>query len=88
MWAEYGDKSPTSVAIQTTVGDLMDSLNSNEYNIHIGKVEYKDYSNEHITPYQDLSDTVFTQSNDVLGLFYAPFLTSEMYLGMKTKLEQ
>lgn len=74
MWAEYGDKSPTSVAIQTTVGALMDSLNSNEYNIHIGKVEYKDYNNEHITPYQDLANTVFTQSNDVLGLFYAPFL--------------
>ena len=26
MWAEYGDKSPTSIAIQTTVGDLIESL--------------------------------------------------------------
>ena len=43
MWAEYGDKSPTSIAIQTTVGDLIESLESDEYNIHVGKVEYKDY---------------------------------------------
>ena len=28
MWAEYGDKrNPTSVAIQTTIGDLIKSLN-------------------------------------------------------------
>ena len=33
MWAEYGDKSPTSIAIQTTVGDLIESLESDEYNI-------------------------------------------------------
>lgn len=26
MWAEYGDKSPTSIAIQTTVGDFIESL--------------------------------------------------------------
>ena len=38
MWAEYGDKSPTSIAIQTTVGDLIESLESDEYNIHIGTV--------------------------------------------------
>ena len=60
MWAEYGDKSPTSIAIQTTVGDLIesvkhvdniykslvynfdDSMESDKYNIHIGKVKYKD----------------------------------------------
>ena len=28
MWAEYGDKNPTSIAIQTTVGDLIESLKS------------------------------------------------------------
>lgn len=43
MWTEYGDKrNPTSVAIKTTVGDLIDSLKSTNYQIHIGKVKYID----------------------------------------------
>ena len=41
MWAEYGDKrNPTSVAIQTTIGDLINSIESPDYQIHIGKVKY------------------------------------------------
>ena len=99
MWAEYGDKSPTSVAIQTTVGDLIESLESYEhniykglgyaeynihsihqslesekYNIHIGKVEYKDYAKEHIDGYENFASKNLTNSDDVLKLFYAPFL--------------
>ena len=74
MWAEYGDKSPTSIAIQTTVGDLIESLESDEYNIHIGKVEYKDYAKEHIDGYEDFPSRDLANSDDVLKLFYAPFL--------------
>ena len=37
MWAEYGDKrNATSVAIQTTIGDLINSIESPDYQIHIG----------------------------------------------------
>ena len=74
MWAEYGDKSPTSIAIQTTVGDLIESLGSAEYNIHIGKVKYKDYKKEHLEGYENLTSKDLTNPYNVLKLFYAPFL--------------
>ena len=72
MWAEYGDKSPTAVAIQTTVGDLIDSLEATEYNVHIGKVNYKDYGKEHIEGYEDFASENLKNPNKVLELFYAP----------------
>ena len=75
MWAEYGDKrSPTSVAIQTTIGDLINSIESLDYQIHIGKVKYKDYDKEHIEGYEDFSSKELTNSNNILELFYAPIL--------------
>ena len=74
MWAEYGDKSPTSIAIQTTVGDLIESLKSDEYNIHIGKMKYKDYLTENIEGYEDFPSIDLNNSDNVLKLFYAPFL--------------
>ena len=74
MWAEYGDKSPTSIAIQTTVGALIESLESDEYNIHIGKVEYKDYLTEDIEGYKDFLSIDLNNPDNVLKLFYAPFL--------------
>ena len=75
MWAEYGDKrSPTSVAIQTTVGDLINSIESPDYQIHIGKVKYKDYDKEHIEGYEDFLSKDLTNPNNVLELFYAPIL--------------
>ena len=84
MWAEYGDKSPTSIAIQTTVGDLIESLKcadnidnsleSDKYNIHIGKVEYKNYLTEDIEGYEDFPSKDLTNPDNVLKLFYAPFL--------------
>lgn len=78
MWAEYGDKrSPTSVAIQTTVGDLIQSFEPSSYQIHIGKVKYKNYKNydkEHIGGYEDFLSKDLTDPNKVLELFYAPVL--------------
>ena len=74
MWAEYGDKSPTSIAIQTTVGDLIESLESDEYNIHIGKVKYKDYLTEDIEGYEGLPSIDLNNPDKILKLFYAPFL--------------
>ena len=76
MWAEYGDNAhPTSVAIQTTVGDLIDSLESTEYNIHIGKVKYINYRREHIEGYEDLfSLRDLTNPDTILELFYAPIM--------------
>ena len=74
MWAEYGDKSPTSIAIQTTVGDLIESLESDESNIHIGKVEYKDYLTKNIEGYEDFPSIDLNDPDNVLKLFYVPFL--------------
>ena len=80
MWAEYGDKSPTSIAIATTVDDLKQSFGLTDYNIHIGKVEYKDYLTEHIDGYEDLSSKCLTNPDyltnpkTVLKLFYAPIM--------------
>ena len=74
MWAEYGDKSPTSIAIQTTVGALIESLESDEYNIHIGQVKYKDYLTEDIEGYEDFPSIDLNAPDNVLKLFYAPFL--------------
>ena len=75
MWAEYGDKrSPTSVAIQTTVGDLIQSFESTSYQIHIGKVKYKNYNEKHIEGYENFLSKDLTNPNDVLKLFYAPIL--------------
>lgn len=72
MWAEYGDKSPTAVAIQTTVGALIDSLEATEYNVHIGQVNYKDYETEHVEGYENFSSIDLKIPNNVLKLFYAP----------------
>lgn len=75
MWAEYGDKrNPTSVAIQTTVGDLIDSLESACYQIHIGKVKYIDYKTDYIKSYENFLKKDLTDPNVVLKLFYAPIL--------------
>ena len=75
MWAEYGDKrSPTSVAIQTTIGDLINSIESPDYQIHIGKVKYKDYNKKHIEGYENFLSKDLKNPNDVLELFYAPIL--------------
>ena len=75
MWAEYGDKrSSTSVAIQTTVGDLIQSFESTSYQIHIGKVKYKNYNEEHIEGYENFLSEDLKNPNDVLKLFYAPIL--------------
>ena len=75
MWAEYGDKrNSTSVAIQTTVGDLINSIESPDYQIHIGKVKYKDYDEEHIEGYEDFLLRDLTNPDNVLELFYAPIL--------------
>ncbi len=75
MWAEYGDKrNPTSVAIQTTVGDLIKSFEPTSYQIHIGKINYKDYNTQHIEGYEDFLSKDLTDPNNVLELFYAPVL--------------
>ena len=74
MWAEYGDKSPTSIAVQTTVGDLIESFDSTEFDIHIGKVEYKDYEVEHIKGYEKFSSIDLNIPDNVLKLFYAPIM--------------
>ena len=75
MWTEYGDqRSATSVAIQTTIGDLINSIESPDYQIHIGKVKYKDYDKEHIEGYEDFSLKDLTNPDNVLELFYAPIL--------------
>lgn len=74
MWAEYGDKSPTSIAIQTTVGDLINSFELTEFDIHIGTVKYKDYENEHIESYEDFTSIDLNKPEKVLQLFYAPIM--------------
>ena len=75
MWAEYGDKrNPTSVAIQTTIGDLIDSIESSDYQIHIGKIKYKNYNKEHIEGYENFLKKDLKNPDDVLKLFYAPIL--------------
>ena len=75
MWAEYGDKRhPTSVAIQTTIGDLIKSFEPTSYRIHIGKIKYKAYDKEHIEGYEDFLLKDLTNPDNVLELFYAPIL--------------
>lgn len=76
MWTEYGEKIPTSIAIQTTVEDLIDSLyvDDNEFHIHIGKVKYIDYKTGYIKAYQDFSEEHLTDHDTVLKLFYAPVM--------------
>ena len=75
MWAEYGDKgNPTSVAIQTTVGDLINSIESSDYRIHIGKVKYKNYDVEHLEGYEDFLSKDLTYPDNVLELFYVPIM--------------
>ncbi len=75
MWSEYGDKrSPTSVAIQSTIGDLINSIEDPDYQIHIGKVKYKDYNKEHIEGYENFLSKDLTNPENILELFYAPIL--------------
>ena len=73
MWSKYADNAyPASVAIQTTVGDLINSFENPHYDIHIGKVKYIDYEKEHIEGYKDFSSEDLTNPDKVLELFYAP----------------
>lgn len=75
MWAEYGDKrNPTSVAIQTTIGDLIKSFEPSSYQIHIGKIKYKNYEKEHIKGYEGFLSEDLTNPDKILELFYAPIL--------------
>ena len=75
MWEGYGDKTnPTSVAIQTTISDLIQSFESTNYQIHIGEIKYKDYKIEDIEGYEDFSSKDLTNPDTVLKLFYAPIL--------------
>ena len=72
MWAEYGDKSPTSIAIQTTVGNLKECLKDTNYKIHIGRINYRDYDEDYIEEYNDFKSIGLTDPDNVLKLFYAP----------------
>lgn len=77
MWGEYGDKRhPTSIALQTTIGDLIDSFveYDEDYDVHIGKVKYKDYHKEHIEGYENFEKENLNNPDNVLKLFYAPIL--------------
>ncbi len=77
MWGEYGDKRhPASIALQTTIGDLIDSFveYDADYDVHIGKVKYKDYRNEHIEGYECFEKEDLNKPDNVLKLFYAPIL--------------
>ena len=77
MWGEYGDKRhPSSIALQTTIGDLIDSFveYKQDYDIHIGKVKYKDYQEEHIEGYENFEQENLNNPDNVLKLFYAPIL--------------
>lgn len=74
MWAEYGDKSSTSIAIQTTIGDFIRSLEDTIFDIHIGEVKYKNYEKEHIEGYEKIFSEDLTNPEKVLQLFYAPIM--------------
>ena len=75
MWGEYGDKRhPSSIALQTTIADLIDSLDYDVYEVHIGKVKYKDYSKEHIEGYEKFPLIDLNKPDNVLKLFYTPIL--------------
>ena len=75
MWTEYGDnRNPTSIAIQTTVDDLIESIKSDRHQIHIGRVEYIDYKTDHIKGYEDFFNQKLTDPEKVIELFYAPIL--------------
>ncbi len=74
MWAEYGDKIPTSIAIQTTVGDLKKSLKISDFCIHIGKVRYVNYEKDHIKGYEKFASEDLTDPAIVLKLLYAPVM--------------
>jgi hypothetical protein len=75
MWAEYGDKrNPTSIAIQTTVENLIESIELTSYQIHIGEIKYKDYDKDHIEGYENFLLKNLNCHDEVLELFYAPVL--------------
>lgn len=75
MWAGYGDNvNPTSVAIQTTIGAFIRSIESTSYQIHIGAIQYKDYDTKHIEGYEDFLSKNLNDHGEVLKLFYAPVL--------------
>ena len=75
MWAGYGNNvNPTSIAIQTTIGDFIKSIESTIFHIHIGEIQYKDYENEDITGYEDFTSIDLNNPDNILKLFYAPVM--------------
>ena len=74
MWAEYGDKIPTSIAIQTTIERLKDSFNPSCFDIHIGEIKYKNYKTDEIEGYKGFSSENLTDPEYILKLFYAPIM--------------
>ncbi len=75
MWAGYGENSsPTAIAIQTTIGDLIKSFASTNYQFHIGEIKYKDYEKEDIEGYEDFPSIDLNNPDNLFKLFYAPIL--------------
>ena len=75
MWAGYGDNvNPTSVAIQTTIGNFIRSIDSTSYQIHIGAIQYKNYDTDNIKGYEKFPSIDLNNRDNVLELFYAPVL--------------
>ncbi len=82
MWGVYGDKgNPTSIAIQTTISDLINSIDrtgiidlipSPIYNIHIGEVKYRNYKEDHIIGYEKFTLNHLENPGKIIELFYAP----------------
>ena len=74
MWAEYGDKILTSIAIQTTIEKLIESVKPTGFDIHIGKIKYKNYKTDEIEGYEGFSSENLTDPDHILKLFYAPIM--------------
>ncbi len=74
MWAEYGDKSPRAIAIQTTVKHLKGCMKNTRFKIHIGKINYRDYDEDIIEEYKGFESIDLTTPDNVLKLFYAPIM--------------
>ncbi len=74
MWDVYGQKSPTCIALKTTIKELRQSFVKQNIIKHIGKVNYVDYQKDHLKGYENYDHIDFKNIQKVLELYYSPIL--------------
>ena len=86
LWERYGHRNSSCIAIQSTIGRMIDSLEDSEAIIHIGRVKYRNYDTEHIKGFENFHAINLKDPNCLMYLFYAPMLSKRNMYGSENEI--